>query len=59
MVLRPGEGEQLPFIGRLQASAAVTGGAFEVIEYIGPAIPPPHVHKEHDEAFFVVKGTCR
>jgi quercetin dioxygenase-like cupin family protein len=59
MVLPPGNGEQLPFIGTLRASAADTGGAFEVIEYTGPAIPPPHVHKEHDEVFFILAGTFR
>ena len=59
MVLLPGNGEQLPFIGTLRASAADTGGAFEVIEYTGPAVPPPHVHKEHDEIFFIVTGTFR
>lgn len=59
MVLRPENGEQLPFIGTLRASAADTGGAFEVIEYTGPAIPPPHVHREHDEIFFILAGTFR
>jgi mannose-6-phosphate isomerase-like protein (cupin superfamily) len=59
MVLRPGNGEQLPFIGTLRASAADTGGAFEVIEYTGPAMPPPHVHREHDEIFFILTGTFR
>jgi len=59
IVLRPGEGEQLPSIGTLRASAAQTGGAFEVIEYTGPAIPPPHVHKEHDEVFLILTGTFR
>jgi mannose-6-phosphate isomerase-like protein (cupin superfamily) len=59
MVLRPGEGEQLPSIGMLRASAAETGGAFEVIEYAGPTTPPPHVHLEHDEVFFILTGTFR
>ena len=59
MVLQPGNGEHLPSIGMLRASAADTGGAFEVIEYTGPAIPPPHVHKEHDEIFVILTGTFR
>jgi hypothetical protein len=59
IVLRPGEGEQLPFIGTLRASAADSGGAFEVIEYAGPATPPPHVHKDHDEIFSILTGTFR
>jgi quercetin dioxygenase-like cupin family protein len=59
MVLRPGKGEQLPLIGMLRASAIDTGGAFEVIEYTGPATPPPHVHREHDEIFVILTGTFR
>jgi len=59
MVLLPGTGDPLPFVGRLQASGAITGGALEVIEYTGPAAPPPHVHKDHDEVFIVLNGTFR
>lgn len=56
-VLAPGRGRDLPFIGRLRASAEDTGGSFEVIEYHGPAVPPPHVHREHDEIFYILEGT--
>lgn len=56
-VLAPERGSDLPFIGRLRASAADTGGSFEVIEYHGPAVPPPHVHHEHDEIFYILEGT--
>lgn len=52
-------GQPLPFIGRLLASAAQTAGAFEVIEYQGPAVPPPHVHRDHDEAFYILEGRFR
>lgn len=52
----PGEGEPLPLIGRLKVSSARTAGAFEVIEYQGPAVPPPHVHHERDECFCIVEG---
>ena len=41
------------------ASAADTGGAFELIDYLGPATPPPHVHREHDEAFYILEGPFR
>ena len=58
-VLLPGSGEQLPFVGTLRASAAETGGAFELIEFTGPAVPPPHVHREHEEVFVVQTGTFR
>jgi mannose-6-phosphate isomerase-like protein (cupin superfamily) len=56
-VVRPEGGEQLPFIGTLRASDVETDGGFEVIEYVGPATPPPHVHKDHDEAFWILEGT--
>lgn len=58
-VIGPEDGTELPFIGRLSASAADTGGAFELIDYLGPATPPPHVHREHDEAFYIVAGAFR
>ncbi len=52
----PGEGELLAMFGRLKMSSAQTGGAFEVIEYEGPAVPPPHVHHERDECFCILEG---
>jgi mannose-6-phosphate isomerase-like protein (cupin superfamily) len=55
-VLPPSYGRDLPFIGTLRASAADTGGAFEIIEYRGPAVPPPHIHRDHDEIFYVLEG---
>jgi quercetin dioxygenase-like cupin family protein len=56
-VLPPERGRDLQFIGRLRASAVETGGSFEVIEYAGPAVPPPHIHREHDELFYVLEGS--
>jgi mannose-6-phosphate isomerase-like protein (cupin superfamily) len=40
------------------ASAVLTGGAFELFEELRPSTggPPPHVHRERDEAFFVLEG---
>jgi quercetin dioxygenase-like cupin family protein len=55
-VLPPERGTDLPFIGSLRASASDTGGSFEVIEYKGPAVPPPHIHNEHDEIFYILEG---
>jgi Cupin domain len=49
-------GKLLPRIGLLKASSLQTNGAFEFIEYTGPAAPPPHVHELRDEAFFVLNG---
>ncbi|MDP9325976.1 MAG: cupin domain-containing protein [Candidatus Dormibacteraeota bacterium] len=48
---------ELPFIGTLKVSAQESGGALEVIEYLGPAAPPPHVHRQRDELFYILKGT--
>jgi mannose-6-phosphate isomerase-like protein (cupin superfamily) len=42
--------------GWLKISSAQSGGAFEVFEDVGPAIPPPHVHHERDECFCIVEG---
>jgi mannose-6-phosphate isomerase-like protein (cupin superfamily) len=53
----PGEGQRLALIGRLKVSSAQTGGAFEVIEYEGPAVPPPHVHRDRDECFCILEGS--
>src|SRR5207244_2530636 len=56
-VVRRGEGEHLSSIGMLGLSDTQTGRGFEVIEYSGPATPPPHVHKHHDEVFYIVQGS--
>ena len=46
----------LPLIGLLKVSATDSNGAFELIEYSGPAFPPPHIHQAHDEAFCILRG---
>ncbi len=51
----PGEGQLLPTRGRLKVSAAQSSGAFEVIE-LGPGSPPPHIHHEHEECFYIIEG---
>jgi len=51
------EGKALPSIGRLIATATQTGGSFELIEYVGPAAPPPHVHRMRDEGFYILEGS--
>ncbi len=66
-VSRPGEGQALPRVGRVRVSSAQTGGTFEVIELAPPSGPeqapsggpPPHVHHEHEECFFIVEGTFK
>ena len=53
----PDEGNDLPLIGILKASGQQTRGAFEVIEYHGNTVqPPPHVHRERDEAMYILDG---
>jgi Cupin domain len=44
-------------IGRLRMSAAQTGRGFEVIELSGAGKPPPHVHRERDELFYILEGS--
>jgi mannose-6-phosphate isomerase-like protein (cupin superfamily) len=54
---KPGEGEILVGSGlRLKVGSAQTGGAFEVVELFGSGSPPPHVHREHDECFYIIEG---
>ncbi|HXW80187.1 MAG TPA: cupin domain-containing protein [Acidimicrobiales bacterium] len=56
-VLRAEEGKQLPLVGVLKAGGGQTGGAFEVVEYQGnAACPPPHVHRQREECFYVLEG---
>lgn len=40
------------------ASSALTSGAFELFQEVRPTTggPPPHVHRERDEAFYVLEG---
>jgi quercetin dioxygenase-like cupin family protein len=42
----------------LLISGELTGGAFEMFEEVRdtPSGPPPHVHRERDEAFHVLDG---
>jgi mannose-6-phosphate isomerase-like protein (cupin superfamily) len=51
------EGKSLPHIGRLIATASQTDGSFELIDYTGPAAPPPHVHRMRDEGFYILEGS--
>jgi quercetin dioxygenase-like cupin family protein len=60
----PGERDSVPGIPIIvRARAEETGGAFEVYEVGVPgeraglgAGPPPHTHREHEEAFYVLEG---
>ena len=50
------EGKPLPLIGTLRVSGGDTAGGFELIEYTGPLQPPPHVHRNREEVFYVLDG---
>ncbi len=55
------EGTPLWMLGGLftiKASRAQTGGAFALAEFNQPAgtEPPPHIHRNEDEAFYVLEG---
>jgi len=55
----PDHGKAIPFIGTVKVSGAQSGDSFELIEYAGPATPPPHIHRNRDEAFYILEGTFR
>lgn len=63
IVLRPGEGESLEIAGNelvFKARSEETGGAYMLTDYTaapGFQGPPPHLHREMTDAFFVVEGT--
>jgi len=59
---RSGEGKSFWLITDLHTFKIVgddTNGAFTVAELIGdPELgPPPHVHRNHDESFYILEGT--
>jgi len=56
-VIRAEAGTALPGLGIVKAAASNTNGAFEIFEYHGPIQPPPHIHREHDEAFYILEGS--
>lgn len=60
--LAPGEGESSWFLGTLmtvKATGAQTNGTLGLIEQILPPgfAPPPHVHHNEDELFYILEGT--
>jgi mannose-6-phosphate isomerase-like protein (cupin superfamily) len=59
--LRRDEGQPFWFLGTLttiKATGEQTGGVFGLIEQISPPGfgPPPHVHYNEDEAFYILEG---
>ena len=64
-VIRPGEGEMVgvgPIRIRIIEDGSHTQHRIGLIEATippGPAAPPQHVHREHDEVFIVTAGKLR
>ncbi len=59
--LAPGAGRSVWFTGTLmtiKVGAAQTGGAYMVVEcLLAPGFgPPPHIHHQDDEAFYILEG---
>jgi quercetin dioxygenase-like cupin family protein len=61
IVVQPGEGDALTPAGPvIKAPSELSGGAFTVVEARlepGTDGPPMHLHRSHDESFYVVEGT--
>lgn len=60
-VLGPGEGQAVWFLDTLmtiKAGAAQTAGAYMAVEcLLAPGFgPPPHIHHQDDEAFYILEG---
>ncbi|HET7584932.1 MAG TPA: quercetin 2,3-dioxygenase [Gemmatimonadaceae bacterium] len=62
VVLAPGEGRQIWFLGNLmvlKATASTTNGAYGLLESLvrAGASPPLHIHHREDETFWVLEGS--
>jgi quercetin dioxygenase-like cupin family protein len=60
IILGPGEGRKIPGTDAmtLKASGEETGGSVGFLEATSPPGygPPRHIHRSHDELFYVLKG---
>jgi quercetin dioxygenase-like cupin family protein len=60
IILGPGEGRPIPGTDAmtLKATSEETGGSIGFIEATGPPGygPPRHIHRSHDELFYVLEG---
>jgi quercetin dioxygenase-like cupin family protein len=60
----PEDGEAFWFLGNLMTVKAAgndTNGSFTLIECVAPPgfAPPPHIHRDEDEAFYLLEGEMR
>src|SRR2546423_15446408 len=64
-VVRPGDGEMTgggPIRARVIEDGSHTAHRLSIVEctvQAGPAPPPQHIHREHDEVFIVTAGKPR
>ena len=60
IILGPGEGRTIPGTDAitLKATGEETGGSIGFLEATGPpgSGPPRHIHRSHDELFYVLEG---
>lgn len=61
-VVPAGDGRAIWFLGTLmtvKAGSEQTANAYTLLEWSAPAgfAPPPHIHQEEDEAFYIFEGT--
>jgi quercetin dioxygenase-like cupin family protein len=60
IILGPGEGRTIPGTDAitLKATSEETGGSIGFLEATGPpgSGPPRHIHRSHDELFYVLEG---
>ena len=63
VILGPGQGKSIQFGPNehflFRATAQATGGQFSLFEITAQPVdgPPEHVHRDHDESYFVLEGT--
>ncbi len=55
-IVAPQQGNPLGIAGWVKVSAAQAHGGFELIELAGDRGPLPHIHREHDECFYIAEG---
>ena len=59
IVLGPGEGKDLNVLGlgfTTKATRAETADAYTISEVTMSADPPPHIHRDGEEAMYVLEG---
>ena len=60
IVVGPGEGTAIPHGPVIKAPSELSHGAFTVVEGRlppGTSGPPMHLHRSHEESFYVIEGT--